>query len=75
MHNCYLILWNEASKKWQDTGNDYFCAKTYSGKWRVSARYKFPDGNRDYEFETEQEAMAFFVNFLFSRVMGIYQGD
>lgn len=65
-----LILWNSESKKWQDPGNDYFCAKTYEGKWRVSARYKFPCGNRDFEFEHEHHAMEFFVNFLFNRAIG-----
>lgn len=65
-----LILWNSESKKWQDVGNDYFCGQTYEGKWRVSARYKFPDGNRDYEFDKEHEAMEFFVNFLFARAIG-----
>ena len=66
-----LILWNEDSQKWQDQGNDYFCSRSFNGQtWQVRARYSFPDGTAIKDFPNEQEAMEFFVNFLYSRVMG-----
>jgi hypothetical protein len=79
MHpNNALILWNEASDKWQNTGNDFFCQQVRgSEKWRVSARYGFAgtedqNGGRrvsEYEFDTQIEAMQFYVNFLVDRAM------
>ncbi len=63
-----LIHWDEQNKKWIDHGNDFFCAKMWEGGWRVSARYGFSDGTSTKEFATEQEAMTFFVNYLFTRV-------
>jgi len=63
-----LIVWNEASEKWQDHGNDHTCSERH-GKWRVWARYGFPDGRRDIEFDDGTEAMSFFVNYVHAKRM------
>jgi hypothetical protein len=65
-----LILWNEASQKWQDPSNDYWChqSRGAAGGWDVVARYYFntPD-QKLYNFPTEQQAMEFYVNWLTDR--------
>jgi len=80
--NDELIQWNPASQKWQNPGNDYLCYEIQAGgKWRVSARYGFDGTEADnggqkvgeYEFDTQHEAMQFFVNFLFDRQMKFMQ--
>ena len=63
-----LILWNEASRKWQDRSNDFYCSDQ-RGTWRVTARRGFEDGRGDIDFPNEIEAMAFFVNYLSARRM------
>jgi hypothetical protein len=84
MHpNNALILWNEASERWEDTGNDFFCKQVSgSDRWRVWARYDFAgtedqNGGRrvsEYEFDTQAEAMQFFVNFLVDRMLKLIEG-
>jgi hypothetical protein len=65
-----LILWNPASQKWQDPGNDYWChqSRDTDGGWEVVARYHFgTPGESRFKFPTEHEAMEFYVNWLVHR--------
>lgn len=63
------IEWNEVSQKWQDRANDFWCHESRSGDgtWEVVARYGFKDGGDTKTFETQEQAVAFYRNFIAER--------
>lgn len=65
----HLILWDETSKKWMDVGNNFWCSPSQDGTPQVRARYGFEDGASYKNFSSEEQALEFFVNYLYSRVV------
>jgi hypothetical protein len=72
-HDRSEMLWDQQSGKWSDRGNNFWVREQYNGKWSATARYYFvwPEiSHKEYaehdtfEFDTEQEALAFVRSYL-----------